>query len=74
MKAAKGRVWAIEREPEGCALIEENKKKFGVWNLNVVPGSAPEALADLPAPDRVFIGGSDGNLEAIIGRSSGKER
>ena len=66
MKAARGRVWAIEREPEGCVLIEENKKKFGVWNLNVVPGSAPEALQDLPAPDRVFIGGSDGNLEAII--------
>ena len=68
MKAAKGRVWAIEREPEGCVLIEENKKKFGVWNLNVVPGSAPEALQDLPAPDRVFIGGSDGNLEGIIDR------
>ena len=66
MKAAKGRVWAVEREPEGCVLIEENKKKFGVWNLNVVPGSAPEALQDLPAPDRVFIGGSDGNLEGII--------
>lgn len=66
MKAAKGRVWAIEREPEGCVLIEENKKKFGVWNLNVVPGSAPDALQDLPAPDRVFIGGSDGNLEEII--------
>ena len=66
MKAAKGRVWAVEREPEGCVLIEENKKKFGVWNLNVVPGSAPDALQDLPAPDRVFIGGSDGNLEGII--------
>ena len=55
----------VRRRVRG-ALIEENKKKFGVWNLNVVPGSAPEALADLPAPDRVFIGGSDGNLEAII--------
>ena len=66
MKAAKGRVWAIEREPEGCTLIESNKKKFGVWNLNVVPGSAPEALLDLPAPDKAFIGGSGGNLEAII--------
>ena len=66
MKAARGRVWAIEREPEGCMLIEENKKKLGVWNLNVAAGSAPEVLADLPAPDRVFIGGSDGNLEAII--------
>ena len=54
------------REPEGCELIEANKKKFGVWNLHVVSGSAPEALADLPAPDRVFIGGSDGTLEEIM--------
>ena len=66
MKASKGRVWAIEREPEGCSLIEANKKKFGVWNLNVVPGSAPEALYDLPTPDRVFIGGSGGSLDDII--------
>ena len=66
MKANRGSVWAVEREPEGCELIEENKKKFGVWNLHVVSGSAPEALADLPAPDRVFIGGSDGTLEEIM--------
>lgn len=67
MKASRGRVWAVEREPEGCQLIEANKKKFGVWNLNVISGSAPQALSDLPAPDRVFIGGSSGNLEEIIG-------
>ena len=66
MKANRGSVWAVEREPEGCELIEDNKKKFGVWNLHVVSGSAPEALADLPAPDRVFIGGSDGTLEEIM--------
>jgi precorrin-6Y C5,15-methyltransferase (decarboxylating) len=66
MKAAKGRVWAVEREPEGCQLIEANKEKFGVWNLQVISGSAPEALQELPAPDRVFIGGSGGNLESII--------
>jgi len=66
MKANRGGVWAVEREPEGCELIEKNKTKFGVWNLQVVFGSAPEALADLPAPDRVFIGGSDGTLEEIM--------
>ena len=32
-----------------------------------VPGLAPEALVDLPAPDKVFIGGSSGNMDEIIG-------
>ena len=27
---------------------------------------APEALADLPAPDRIFLGGTAGNMEAIL--------
>ena len=34
--------------------------------MRIVHGSAPEALRDLPAPDRVFIGGSGGNLGDII--------
>ena len=67
MKAAGGRVYAVEREPEGCELIRVNRKKFGVWNLCPVDGSAPEALAGLPTPDKVFIGGSDGHLQEIIG-------
>jgi precorrin-6Y C5,15-methyltransferase (decarboxylating) len=66
MKASRGKVWAVEKAEEGCRLIEENKKQFGVWNLNIIPGKAPEALEDLPAPDKVFIGGSSGNLEDII--------
>ena len=33
----------------------------------VVEGEAPDALDGLPAPDRVFIGGSAGNLDAIVG-------
>ena len=66
MKASAGRVWAVERGSEGCHLIRQNREKFGVWNLSPVEGAAPEALADLPAPDRVFIGGSSGNLTEII--------
>ena len=31
-----------------------------------VPGTAPEALAELPPPDRVFVGGSGGALRAIL--------
>lgn len=59
-------VWAVERNPEGLALIEENRRAFGAYNLRVVEGSAPEALSALPAPDLVFVGGSGGNMAAIV--------
>ena len=61
-----GRVFAIEQKKEAVALLEKNKASLGLTNLHIVPGSAPEALRDLPAPDRVFLGGSSGNMEAIL--------
>lgn len=67
MRARGGRVYAVEREPEGCLLIRQNRERFGVWNLQVAEGAAPDALEELPAPDKVFIGGSGGRLEEIIG-------
>jgi precorrin-6Y C5,15-methyltransferase (decarboxylating) len=39
---------------------------FGLRNLTVVEGKAPEALAALPAPTHAFIGGSSGNLSEIV--------
>jgi len=64
--ASKGRVYAIEREAEGVDLIKSNAAKFQVSNLEVIQGSAPKALLDLPEVDRVFIGGSGGKLEEIL--------
>jgi precorrin-6Y C5,15-methyltransferase (decarboxylating) len=61
-----GRVYAVEKDPEAVALLEENKKKFGLYNMEIVPGSAPDVLKNLPEPDRVFIGGSEGAFEEII--------
>ena len=61
-----GQVFAIERKPEACHLIEENKRHLGVTNVTVVPGSAPDALKDLPAPTNVFVGGSGGELREIM--------
>ena len=66
LQTPKGKVWAVERDPEGCLLIRQNRERFGLANLEVVEGAAPEALADLPAPDKVFIGGSGGHMEEII--------
>ena len=64
--AEDGQVFAIERNTDACALIEQNKRHLGVMNVTVIEGSAPEALFALPAPTHVFIGGSGGNLKEII--------
>lgn len=66
LAAPRGRVYAVECRPEGCALIKANREKFRTWNLVLVEGLAPAALSDLPAPDAVFIGGSKGSLAAIV--------
>ena len=64
LAAPRGRVYAVECKPEGCALIKANREKFRTRNLVLVEG--PAALSDLPAPDAVFIGGSKGSLAAIV--------
>lgn len=48
---------AIERDAERCARIRRNARTLGVPRLDVRQGEAPAALAALPAPDAVFIGG-----------------
>ena len=66
MAAFRGQVYAVERQMDAVALIEENRAAFGLSNLHVVLGEAPKALLDLPKPDRVFVGGSGGEMEEIF--------
>ena len=61
-----GSVWAVERNAAGVRLIRENADAFGCGNVHAVPGVAPEALAKLPIPDAVFVGGSAGKLPSIV--------
>ena len=51
---------------EAIDLLEQNKRKFGTDNLEIIKGLAPEALEGLPAPTHAFIGGSSGNLKEIL--------
>ena len=62
----KGHVYAIECREDAADLIGRNARHFALRNLTVVRGTAPEALADLPAPTHVFIGGSSGNMRQIV--------
>ncbi len=59
-------VHAVEEKDYACNLIRQNRKKAAAVNLSIHCGHAPEALADLPIPDAVFVGGSQGQLEAIL--------
>ena len=61
-----GRVYAIEQREDAAALLEENRKRFFLDNLTVVSGKAPAALAPLPPPTHVFIGGAGSELPAIL--------
>ncbi len=61
-----GVVYAIERNPEGIALIRENSARFCVSNVVAVEGLAPQALEPLPPPTHAFIGGSAGNMKEIV--------
>lgn len=64
-------VVAVERDSRCAGLIRRNAAahRVEVW---VVAGSAPEALADLPAPDAVFVGGGGTDvLAAVAARPAG---
>ena len=62
-----GEVYAVECHPERLEHLGVNRERFGVLsNLHLVPGRAPETLADLPAPHAVFIGGSSGSLRDML--------
>ena len=63
---AASQVYAIEKTAVGISLIEANCERFQVTNVFTIHGKAHEKLGNLPKPDRIFIGGSSGNLPEIL--------
>ncbi len=64
--ADRGKVYAIERNPEGIDLIRQNAEKFGCSNIVPIQGTAPDAMKELPPLDVIIIGGSGGNLHEVL--------
>ncbi|HUS88091.1 MAG TPA: precorrin-6y C5,15-methyltransferase (decarboxylating) subunit CbiE [Desulfosporosinus sp.] len=64
--ASEGVVYAIEHNPEAQELILANQRKFGVSNLHLIPGAAPDVFGELPPVDVCIIGGSNGRLAEIL--------
>lgn len=71
------RAIAVEPRADRCARIAANAEKLGVPALRIVSGSAPDALAELPRPDAVFVGGAvsvDGVIETCVSALGGRGR
>jgi precorrin-6Y C5,15-methyltransferase (decarboxylating) len=63
------RAIAVEQRADRAARIHRNAAAFGVPPLEVAQAAAPAALATLPPPNAIFIGGSasePGVLDAAI--------
>ena len=62
----KGKIFAVEKNPERIENIKNNRERFKVRNLKIVQAVLPEGLSGLPGPDRIFIGGGGRDLKAIV--------
>ncbi len=60
------RIYAIEKTAMGAALIRENAEKLAIAPVHTVHAKALEIFENLPRPDRIFIGGSSGQLIEIL--------
>jgi precorrin-6y C5,15-methyltransferase (decarboxylating), CbiE subunit/precorrin-6Y C5,15-methyltransferase (decarboxylating), CbiT subunit len=69
LKAHESVVCAVEKDLTAIELINMNMLKLNIRNISLACGEAPSALDMFPAPDKVFIGGTSGNLRGIIERA-----
>ena len=60
------RAVAVEARADRAERIRRNALGLGVPQLRVVRGTAPDALAGLPTPDAVFVGGG-ASREGVLG-------
>jgi precorrin-6Y C5,15-methyltransferase (decarboxylating) len=63
-------VYTVERKREEIENIKENIRRFALFNIVPLFGSAADHLETLPPPDAVFVGGSGGELKTIIACAS----
>ena len=59
-------VVAAERSPEQAGYLRSNRLRFHAYNLRVVEAIAPACLEGEASPAGVFLGGSGGQLGAIL--------
>ena len=62
-----GQVHAIEHNDQRFDCLQQNTQRFGVVdNLIAIQGRAPAVLDSLPQANKIFIGGSDGEMSELL--------
>lgn len=69
-----GKIIAVEKNGDRIEHIKANAQRFGIGNLEIVQAKLPQGIENLPAPDRIFIGGGGSRLEEIIHAAAEKLR
>lgn len=64
--ARDSQIFAVEKDAEDIEIIRNNVVRFGVPHVRVLHVKAPEGLNALPDPDAVFVGGTGGQMRAIL--------
>ena len=70
--AYEGKVTTIEKNPAAVDLCRRNIDRFGLDNIELISGSAPEDLPDDLEINRLFIGGSGGSMAELIAKYAKK--
>lgn len=64
--AYEGKVYAIEKNPLAVELIKKNIHNFSAENIELIHAKAPEGLGNILDADKIFIGGSAGELISMM--------
>jgi precorrin-6Y C5,15-methyltransferase (decarboxylating) len=59
-------VVAVEKDADRYSDLVENIRRFQCSGILPVHGNASQVLPNFPDPDRVFVGGTGGDLESIL--------
>lgn len=61
-----GKVYAVEKNPVAVELIKKNIHNFNAENVELIFAKAPEGLDHILEADKIFIGGSGGEMNAVM--------
>lgn len=64
--AYEGKVYAIEKNPLAVELIKKNIHNFCAENIELIHAKAPDGLDNILDADKIFIGGSGGELISMM--------
>ena len=64
--AYEGKVYAVEKNPVAVELIKKNIHNFNAENVELIFAKAPEGLDHILEADKIFIGGSGGELNTVM--------